>query len=217
VRWSFAFLVAGWVVLGACAVDPALTAGPAGDAGDEPPPQSFDASFDAQADAPADAVVADATAKDVASKDQSSPQDSSGSDAACTATCPSGTTCQGSTCVVTQGPPCTSAVSATASSGALSGTTCTNTGSSITTTCNSPITGGATFIRFPSSGGPFTGTFKATSGAIQVVVMGSCGGTPTCYSIASGSSANVPIPEGATVAIVSAATCSDYSITYLPS
>ena len=101
--------------------------------------------------------------------------------------------------------------------GALSGTTCANTGSSVTTTCTSPITAGATFIRFPGSGGAWTATIKATNGGLQVEVLGSCGGAGTCYSIASGASMDISVPQNAAVVIVSTGTCSDYSITYLPS
>ena len=198
------------VAVGGCAVDPSLTSGSGVDGG-------------AEADAPsgiddgiADSPVAD-VAKDVA-KDQSTPPTDSGADVACTTTCPSGTTCQGSTCVVPQGAPCNSAVTLSSSSGALSGTTCANTGTVVTTTCSSPVTGGATFIRYPPSGGPFAATVKAVNGPIQVEVLNTCGGTPTCYAIASGSSLVISVPDvGATMAIVSASSCSDFTISYQPS
>ena len=204
VRSPFFFLVTSLVLAaGACAVDPSLTSG--GDGGDA-------------ASQPPDANVTDSTVKDVVAKDQSSPQDS-GSDAPgpCGVTCPSGTTCQGATCLVTQGAPCGSSVMAISPDGALSGTTCANAGSSVTTTCSTPVTAGATFIRFPGSGGAWTATVKATNGGLQVEVLSACGGTGTCYSIASGSSMNVSVPQDAAVVIVSTGTCSDYAITYLPS
>lgn len=207
-RSPFFFLVTSLVLAaGACAVDPSLTSGgDAGDAASQPP------------DATADVGVTDSTVKDVVAKDQSSPQDS-GSDTPvpCGVTCPSGTTCQGATCVVTQGSPCGSSVMAISPDGALSGTTCANAGSSVATTCTTPVTAGATFIRFPGSGGAWTATVKATSGGLQVEVLSSCGGAGTCYSIASGSSMAISVPQDAAVVIVSTGTCSDYSITYLPS
>jgi hypothetical protein len=206
--------VGGLAVVGAsCAVDDALTCGAACD-----PNGGVAMSTDASSGADGAMVTADGSSGGLMDGNPAptdgAPKDTATADVPCTVTCPSSMTCMGAACYIVQGPVCSAAVLLPTTSGTFSGTVCVGVGTgTLTTTCASPISSQATFIRFPATGGPFAMTLSSLSGALQVQV-GSCA-TGTCYTVPSGgSTASVPVLEGATVGIVSAGGCATFTFTY---
>lgn len=214
-RWACLVWAAIGVLLVACSVDSSLTCGvncgdaaqdatvpdaPADSPGVDAPkdaPVPIDATTDAPGDAPSDAPVP--------------------TDGACTTSCPTGTTCNGSFCQVPQGTACNAAISTAGSGGALDGTVCAGTGPTVATTCTSPMTASATFVRFTSGGDPWNVTVKAVNGPLQIEVMSACGTGIACYDLASGASTVIVVNQDTVLAIVNGngSTCTNWQIPYV--